>query len=92
MAAGNDAAIGADAATRLIETYFNAKDGNRPHLMRRAFHEHAVVEMSVRTQAISFPPWLNGCDAITDTLVRQFGQTYENVEFGQGLGNALDFF
>lgn len=75
----DDGTIGQDDAVRLIETYFRAKDGNRPHLMSRAFHDHAVVEMSVRTQAISFPPWLDGREAITDTLVRQFGQAYENV-------------
>ena len=78
-AATSHAQIGHEEGSRLVQTYLKAKDENRPHLMALAFHEQAVVEMSVRTQAISFPPWLNGRDAITDTLVRQFGQTYENV-------------
>ncbi|MGD7366429.1 hypothetical protein ACQCQW_26180, partial [Ralstonia pseudosolanacearum] len=30
-------------------------------------------------QAIAFPPESHGLAAITDTLVRKFGQTYENV-------------
>ena len=36
-----------------ISTYFHAKDGNRPHLMRRAFAEKAQLEMVVNTDAIS---------------------------------------
>jgi hypothetical protein len=33
----------------------------------------------VQTDAISFPPISKGRDAFTDTLVRHFNQTYENI-------------
>jgi hypothetical protein len=66
-------------ARRLVETYFHAKDDNRPQLMADAFEPEAVVEMTVHTQAISFPSRLDGLDRITDVLVRDFGRTYENV-------------
>ena len=35
--------------------------------------------MSLRTQAIAFPPESRGVQAIADTLVRRFGQNYDNV-------------
>lgn len=62
-----------------IRTYIRAKDENRPHLMRRVFAPTAVLEMAVETEAVSFPPLSKGLDAITDVLIRDFGQTYENV-------------
>ncbi len=62
-----------------IETYIHAKDENRPHLMRRAFSESAVLEMHVKTGTISFPPRSHGVGEITRVLVRDFGQAYENV-------------
>jgi hypothetical protein len=64
---------------RAIETYIRAKDENRPHLLSEAFAPGATVRMIVDTAAISFPPILSGLDAIADTLVRTFGQTYENI-------------
>lgn len=63
----------------VLRDYFHAKDENRPHFMARAFANHAVLKMALRTQAIAFPPESHGLAAITDTLVRKFGQTYENV-------------
>lgn len=62
-----------------LRNYFHAKDENRPWYMTRAFAPDAVLEMRLNTQAIAFPPQARGRDAITDTLVRKFGQTYENV-------------
>ena len=62
-----------------IENYILAKDGNRPHLLRRAFANEATLEMIVRTGTISFPPRVEGRDGIAEVLVRRFGQTYENV-------------
>ena len=47
--------------------------------MARAFAPDAVLKMALRTQAIAFPPESHGLAAITDTLVRKFGQTYDNV-------------
>lgn len=63
----------------LVRTYFQAKDGNRPYLMARAFAETASLEMVVKTDAISFPSLTQGVAGITDVLVSKFGQTYENV-------------
>jgi len=66
-------------AEELLQTYFRAKDENRPHLMREVFAPDATLEMVVNTGTISFPPVSRGLSAITDVLVRNFGQTYENV-------------
>jgi hypothetical protein len=63
----------------VISTYIHAKDGNRPWLMQRAFAQDAVLEMDVKTDAISFPALTTGMTDITETLVRGFGQDYENV-------------
>ncbi|KOF53939.1 hypothetical protein AD428_10125 [Achromobacter sp. DMS1] len=63
----------------VLRDYFHAKDENRPLYMTRAFASDAVLRMALRTQAIAFPPESHGLAAITDTLVRKFGQTYENV-------------
>lgn len=62
-----------------IEAYIRAKDGNRPHLMDTAFAEDARLRMHLRTDAIAFPPEVHGRQAITQTLVRQFNQAWENV-------------
>lgn len=63
----------------LLRTYFHAKDENRPHLIRRAFCDSAVLEMNVRTDEVSFPPVTRGVDAIADVVASRFGQTFENV-------------
>lgn len=62
-----------------IEMYLRAKDLNRPHLMAQAFTGDAVLQMEVRQGGISFPPMAQGREAITDTLVRNFGSVYENI-------------
>lgn len=62
-----------------VVAYLRAKDGNRPHLMAQAFTHDASLAMLVNTGTISFPPLSSGRDAITEVLVRRFGQTYENV-------------
>ena len=38
-----------------VSSYFRAKDGNRPFLLRRAFAEDVHLEMVVKTDALSFP-------------------------------------
>lgn len=73
----NAIALGARDA---IAAYIRAKDENRPYLMNRAFDSEATLTMVVRTDAISFPTGATGREAITDILVRGFGQTYENVK------------
>ena len=62
-----------------ISTYIRAKDENRPYLMKRAFADSATPEIIAKPGTIAFPPITTGIDAITDTLVRQFAKTYENV-------------
>lgn len=69
----------ASTTATCLRNYFHAKDENRPMYMARAFAPNAVLDMRLNTQAIAFPPQSRGRDAITDTLVRKFGQTYENV-------------
>jgi hypothetical protein len=65
--------------SQAIHAYIRAKDENRPHLMKRAFAETANLEIIVETGVISFPPLSRGLDAITQVLVRDFGQRFENV-------------
>ncbi|AIY41572.1 hypothetical protein LT85_2414 [Collimonas arenae] len=62
-----------------ILAYIQAKDGNRPHLISRAFTEDATLSMVVNTGSIAFPPESQGRDTIADLLVRRFGQAYENI-------------
>jgi hypothetical protein len=63
----------------LLRDYFRAKDENRPLYMARAFAPDARLRMVLKTQAIDFPSEVSGEPAIADTLVRKFGQTYDNV-------------
>jgi len=62
-----------------VSTYILAKDGNRPFLIKQAFAEDAVLEIEVKTDAISFPSSAKGLNAIEDILVRRFGNDYENI-------------
>jgi hypothetical protein len=62
-----------------ITTYFHAKDGNRPVLMRRAFAEDVRLEMVVKTEAISFPSAARGLAEIEEVLVRRIATDFENV-------------
>lgn len=64
---------------RAMAAYFAAKDNNRPHRMAEAFTEDARLQMDVRTTAISFPPVTQGRDAISEVLVREFNQRYEDI-------------
>ena len=63
----------------LLRYYCHAKDENRPLYIAWAFAADAALSISLRTQANAFPPESHGVEAITDTLVRKFGQTYENI-------------
>ena len=65
--------------TESITAYIHAKDSNRPHLLDAVFDANATVQMHVQTDAISFPSLLQGRDAIAETLVCRFNQTYENI-------------
>jgi hypothetical protein len=63
----------------VLRDYLHAKDENRPHLLERVFTGDAVLEILNRTSTITFPAVTSGREAIADVLVRDFGQTYENV-------------
>lgn len=63
----------------IVSNYIYAKDGNRPHLMAGSFAEQAILEMKVETDKISFPSNTVGLAAISEVLVRRFGQSYDNV-------------
>ena len=62
-----------------VVAYILAKDGTRPHLIDATFAPDVVLRMEVRTDTIFFPPGSTGREALTDTLVRRFNQTYENI-------------
>jgi hypothetical protein len=63
----------------VLRNYFHAKDENRPHILERVFKEGAELVVVNHTNTISFPARLVGREAITDVLVRNFAQKYENV-------------
>lgn len=63
----------------IINSYIRAKDDSKPHLMKGVFEDSASLNMEVRTDNIAFPSETNGLDAITNLLVKDFNQTYENV-------------
>ncbi|WP_428677991.1 hypothetical protein [Reyranella sp.] len=74
-----------------VSTYFHAKDGNRPFLMRRAFAEDARLEMVVKTDAISFPGTARGLPELEEVLVRRIATDFENVHsFGLRLPAESD--
>lgn len=60
-----------NTAQRSIQQYINAKDSNRPHLLRQAFMPDAQLEMVVHTGSISFPPHVEGLESIGDVLVSE---------------------
>jgi hypothetical protein len=64
---------------QVLRNYFHAKDENRPHLLGDVFDADAVLEVLNHSDAISFPAVTQGREAISDVLVRQFGQCYENI-------------
>ena len=63
-------------AACLLERYVEAKDGNRPQLMGEIFAPDAVLTYTIATDSISFPPRTAGLEAITRTLVVEFGQRF----------------
>ena len=72
-------ALGDLAPEAVLRSYFHAKDENRPHILERVFEPGAELVVVNHTATISFPARTVGREAITDVLVRNFGQTYENV-------------
>ncbi|WP_028469552.1 hypothetical protein [Neptunomonas japonica] len=63
----------------LISQYIKAKDNNKPHLMNEVFAEPATLKMLVQTDNISFPAEVEGSKRITQTLVSEFNNKYENI-------------
>jgi hypothetical protein len=62
-----------------ISRYIRAKDDNKPHLMDSVFTLSADLEMITNTEAIAFPANTHSRDGITQVLVRDFSQRFENV-------------
>jgi hypothetical protein len=60
----------------LLERYVEAKDLGRPQLMPQIYAADAVLTFSIATDSIWFPPRVAGIDAITQTLVVDFGAKY----------------
>jgi hypothetical protein len=63
----------------VLRRYFHAKDENRPHLLDSTFTSDAVLEVRNSSSAIAFPAVTRGRVGIAKVLVRDFGQTYENL-------------
>lgn len=68
-----------DRYKRLVELYIRAKDRHQPHLMDSVFAQDAILEMELNTDTIEFPSQTVGLSNITDTLVKQFHQRFDNV-------------
>jgi hypothetical protein len=68
-----------NALKRAIEEYISAKDGNHPHLIEDAFTRDAKLSIRVNSSNISFPSETKGSDEISNVLVTQFSQRFENV-------------
>jgi hypothetical protein len=63
----------------VLRGYFHAKDENRPHILERVFDPGAELVVVNHADSISFPARTTGREAITNVLVRNFAQTYENI-------------
>lgn len=63
----------------IINNYVIAKDKNKPNLMEKCFTKSAFLEMEVNTDNISFPEKTYGLEAITNLLVKNFHQKFENI-------------
>jgi hypothetical protein len=64
-------------AKACLARYVEAKDNNRPALIREAFAADASLTFSIDTDSISFPPKAEGADAIAATLVSEFAKTFD---------------
>jgi len=64
---------------RIISRYIQAKDQNRPHLLTKVFSGNAQLQMQVNSENIAFPSQTHGLQDITQVLVKNFGQSYENI-------------
>lgn len=58
---------------------FHAKDENRPHLLAEVFHPEAELAVVNHSSTIALPARTLGIEAITDVLVRNCAQAYENI-------------
>jgi hypothetical protein len=67
------------APETVLRNYFRAKDEDRPDLMGEVFCEDAALTIRVKAASISFPESSRGLAAITDALIRQFRQSYDDV-------------
>ncbi len=63
----------------VIGAYVRARDSNRPHLMKAAFTDAAVLQIRVEPGASNVHSRLAGRKAIVDTLVTRFNQAWENI-------------
>jgi hypothetical protein len=64
----------------LLEAYLEAKDLDRPSLIRYCYTPNAVLTYSIATDTISFPDKVLGADAIAQTLVRDFRKRFDRCK------------
>lgn len=64
------------SARELLERYVEAKDDNRPALMTQVYRPDAVLNFSIATDEIRFPGEVHGVEAITRTLIVDFGERF----------------
>lgn len=65
--------------TGAIAAYVRARDSNRPHLMKAAFTDAAVLQIHVEPGTPHLQSGLVGRKAIVESLVTRFNQAWENI-------------
>lgn len=68
-----------DAASTVLETYFDGKDFNQPKVLRTAFANHGVVKFTIDAEIIEFPSEIRGGDLIAKTLFEDFHKQFVDV-------------
>lgn len=63
----------------IIQKYIQAKDKNKPSLLKEVFSSHAQLDMKLKTQNISFPSTTTGLSSIANVLVTEFNKNYQNI-------------
>lgn len=69
--------IATSPSKALIERYIEAKDFHRPEGGSAIWTPDAVLTFSIATGSITFPARVEGCTAITATLIADFGERFD---------------
>lgn len=68
-----------DSYKNIVSKYLYAKDNNKPHLMKKTFISHSKLDVKLNSENISFPSITKGVEEITNVLITNFNNIYDNV-------------